>query len=155
AAFVAGASQGLGKAIALGLAREGCQVALCARRSDVLANVADEIQRETGTKAIATAADVTQAAEIEAAIARAAEAFGRLDILVTNAGGPPAGDFTKHDDAAWQSAFELNLMSAVRMIRAALPYLQKSGRGRIINMTSTSVKQPIDGLVLSNAIRAG
>ena len=154
-AFVAGASQGLGKAIALGLAQEGCQVALCARRAGELANVVEEIKSKTGTTAIAVPADVTNPDEIKNAISSTVEQLGRLDILVTNAGGPPAGDFTKQSDETWHLAYELNLMSVVRMIREALPHLQKSGRGRIINMTSTSVKEPIQGLILSNAIRAG
>jgi 3-oxoacyl-[acyl-carrier protein] reductase len=154
-AFVAGASQGLGKAIALGLAQEGCKVALCSRRADELAAVADEIKSRTGSTAVVVAADVTKPEEIKVAIASTVEQLGRLDILVTNGGGPPAGTFVAQSDEAWQKAFELNLMSVVRLIREALPHLQKSGRGRIINMTSSSVKEPVQALILSNALRAG
>jgi 3-oxoacyl-[acyl-carrier protein] reductase len=153
-AFVAAASQGLGEAIALGLAREGASVAICARRQEAIEAVAERVRRETGASALAVRADVTDKAQIEGAIALTVERLGGLDILVTNAGGPPAGEFSMHDDAAWQNAFELNLLSTVRMVRLALPHLQKSGRGRIINMTSTSVKQPVEGLVLSNSIRS-
>lgn len=154
-AFVAGASQGLGKAIALGLAQEGCNVALCSRRADELSRVAEEIKSKTGTAAVVVPADVTKADEISGAIASTVEQLGRLDILVTNGGGPPAGEFVAQSDEAWQAAFELNLMSVVRMIREALPHLKQSGRGRIINMTSSSVKEPVQSLILSNALRAG
>ena len=154
-AFVAASSQGLGEAIALGLAQEGASVAMCARRQDATEAAAERVRQATGASVLAVRADVTRPDEIEAAIALTVERLGGLDILVTNAGGPPPGEFTKHDDTAWQKAFELNLLSTVRMIRLALPHLQKNGKGRIINMTSTSVKQPIEGLVLSNAIRVG
>lgn len=154
-AFVAGASQGLGKAIALGLAQEGCKVALCSRRADELAQVANEIKSKTGTDALVMPADVTKPDQIKGAIASTVEKLGRLDILITNGGGPPAGAFVVQSDETWQTAFELNLMSVVHLIREALPYLQKSGRGRIINMTSTSVKEPVQALILSNALRAG
>jgi 3-oxoacyl-[acyl-carrier protein] reductase len=153
-ALVTAASQGLGKAIATELAREGAGVVICARRADVLEDAANEIRGLSGSKVVAVAADVSTAEGVEAAVRAAVESFGRLDILVNNAGGPPPGDFTKHDDAAWQRAFEQNLLSAVRLVRAAIPHLKESGRGRIINMTSTSVKEPIEGLILSNSIRA-
>ncbi len=154
-ALVAASSEGLGKAIALGLAREGASVLICARRADLLQAAAEEIRRETGADVLAVPCDVADPAVPAALVEQAVTRFGRLDVLVNNAGGPPSGDFTKHDDAAWQRAFEANLMSAVRFLRAALPHLRASGRGRIINMTSTAVKQPIDGLLLSNAIRTG
>lgn len=154
-AFVAAASQGLGEAIALGLAQEGASVAICARRQDAIEAVAERIRQQTGANVLALRADVTVRDEIASAIAQTVERLGALDILVTNAGGPPSGDFSKHDDAAWQRAFETNLLSTVRMIRLAVPNLQRSGRGRIINLTSTSVKQPVEGLILSNSIRAG
>ena len=154
-ALVAASSQGLGKAVAIGLAREGASVALCARRLEVLEAGAAEIRDETGSNALAIRADLTNEEEIKRAVAVTVEQFGKLDILVNNAGGPPPGDFTKHDDAAWYRAFELNLLSAARLVREALPCLKASGRGRIINLTSVAVKQPVDGLILSNAIRAG
>ncbi len=154
-ALVAAASQGLGKAVATELGREGADIVICARHEDVLEDAANEIRGLSGRRIVAVAADLSTAEGVDAAVAAAIESFGRLDILVNNAGGPPPGDFTAHDDAAWQRAFDLNLLSAVRLIRASLPYLKQSGRGRIINLTSTSVKQPVEGLILSNAIRAG
>ncbi|MEO5952958.1 MAG: SDR family oxidoreductase [Chloroflexia bacterium] len=152
-AFVAAASQGLGEAIALGLAREGASVAMCARRKDEIEAAAERVRAATGSKVLALQADVTVPDQIEAAIHETVQQLGGLDILVTNAGGPPAGPFVKHDDEAWQKAFDLNLMSVVRMTRMALPHLQRSGRGRIINLSSTSVKQPVESLILSNSIR--
>ncbi len=154
-ALVTGASRGLGKAIATELAREGASVVICARHADVLESAGAEIERATGFRVLTVTGDVSTRDGVEAVVGTAIEKLGRLDILVNNAGGPPLGDFTKHDDAAWQLAYEQNLLSAVRLVRAALPYLKQSGRGRIINLTSTSVKQPIEGLILSNSIRAG
>jgi 3-oxoacyl-[acyl-carrier protein] reductase len=152
-AFVAAASQGLGEAIALGLAREGASVAMCARRQTEIQAAADRVRQSTGSTVLPIVADVTRPGDLESAISQTVKQLGGLDILVTNAGGPPAGPFVKHDDEAWEKAFELNLMSVVRMTRIALPHLRRSGRGRIINLSSTSVKQPVDSLVLSNSIR--
>ncbi len=154
-ALVAASSQGLGKAVAMGLAREGAYLSMCARRADVLEAAAGEIRRETGTEVLALPADVSTEEGVNAIVSATVERYGRLDVLFNNAGGPPPGDFTMHGDEAWQKGFELNLLSAVRLIRASLPHLQKSGRGRIINLTSTSVKQPVEQLILSNSIRAG
>jgi 3-oxoacyl-[acyl-carrier protein] reductase len=154
-AVVAAASQGLGKAVAMELAREGANVVICSRKQDAIEAAADDIRRETGAEVVAVAADVSTPEGPDTVVRVAVERFGRIDVLVNNAGGPPPGTFERQDDEAWQRAFDLNLMSAVRMVRAALPYLRQSGRGRIINMVSTSVKQPIEGLVLSNAVRSG
>lgn len=154
-ALVTASSQGIGRAIALGLAREGANLVMCARRADVLQTAADDIARETGAEVLALAWDVREIEAAQVLVSSAVKRFGRLDILVNNAGGPPSGQFTEHSDEAWQKTFEVNLLSAVRLIREALPHLQASGRGRIINLTSSSVKQPIDGLILSNSIRAG
>ncbi len=154
-ALVAASSSGLGRAIAHSLAFEGANVVMCARHADVLKEAADEVRGVSGSAVLEVVADLSQAADIERVVQATVEHFGRIDILVNNAGGPPSGEFTSHDDAAWEKAFNTNLMSAVRLIRAALPYLKSSGRGRIINLTSTSVKQPIEGLILSNAIRMG
>jgi 3-oxoacyl-[acyl-carrier protein] reductase len=154
-AVVTASSQGLGKATALGLAQEGANLVMCARGTERLEEAAREIHERTGVEVVVVPADVSTEQGIAAVIAAAMERFGRIDVLVTNAGGPPPGDFTKHSDETWQKAFELNLLSVVRLIRAALPYLQVSGRGRIINFSSTSVKQPIEGLILSNSLRAG
>lgn len=154
-AVVAAASQGLGKAVAMQLAREGANLAICSRRPDAIEETASDIRRETGVEVVAVTADVSTPEGPTALVHGAVGRFGRLDILVTNAGGPQPGNFTRQDDEAWHRAFELNLMSAVRLVRAALPYLRQSGRGRIINMVSTSVKQPVEGLILSNAVRSG
>lgn len=154
-AVVAASSQGLGKAIAMVLAQEGANLVMFARHADVLEGAAAEISAATGANVLAIPTDVSEPEGVNNVISAAVGRFGRIDILVNNAGGPPPGEFTKFDDAAWQKAFEVNLLSAVRLIRAALPHLKKSGRGRIINLTSTAVKQPIEGLILSNSIRAG
>lgn len=155
AALVAAASKGIGKACALGLAAEGARVAICARTAADLETAAEEIRAKTGAEVLAIPADVTREADVRAAVAGTVRAFGGLDILVTNAGGPPLGGFGQMTDADFQAAFELNLLSTVRMIREALPHMRARRWGRIINIQSTSVKQPIDGLLLSNAIRPG
>jgi 3-oxoacyl-[acyl-carrier protein] reductase len=154
-ALVTASSEGIGKAIALGLAREGATLTICARRPEVLEATATEISEATGADILALPCDVTETEAPENLVSRTIERFGRLDVLVSNAGGPPHGPFEAHDDQVWQTAFEANLLSVVRLVRSAVPYLKASGRGRIINMSSTSVKQPIDGLILSNSIRAG
>jgi 3-oxoacyl-[acyl-carrier protein] reductase len=149
-AFVAGASKGLGKACAGALAGEGARVFICSRNAAELARAAAEI----GAAGFA-AADVSQAADVERVIAAAIAALGGLDILVTNAGGPPARAFEKAGDDDWDTGYQLNLMSAVRLIRAALPALKASGRGRIVNLTGYGVKEPMTDLVVSDAVRAG
>ncbi|HEY8367804.1 MAG TPA: SDR family oxidoreductase [Thermodesulfobacteriota bacterium] len=154
-AVVAGASKGMGRAIARGLAAEGAAVALLARDRATLERAASDIAEATGSSTLAVPTDVTRRDQIERAIAATVERFGRLDILVTNGGGPPPGTFETATDEQWQAAFELNLLSTVRMIRAALPHLARSGAGRIVNVQSTSIKQPIPGLMLSNGIRPG
>ena len=153
-AFVTGASRGLGFATALGLAREGVEVALNSRSTDSLRLAADRVQKETGRKIAIFPGDVTDA-DIPARLVReAAGAFGGLDLLVTNTGGPPSGPFDSFDDTDWQRAVELSLMSHVRLIRAALPYLRLSKAASVLTVTSYSVKQPIPNLVLSNSIRS-
>ncbi len=154
-AVVAGASKGMGRAIAKGLAAEGAAVALLAREAGALEAAARAIAQETGAETLALPTDVTRRAEVERAIRQVIERWRRLDVLVTNAGGPPFGGFDAMEDEQWQQAFELNLLSTVRLIRAALPHLRASGGGRIVNLQSTSVKQPIEGLLLSNSIRPG
>lgn len=153
-AVVAAASKGLGRACARELAREGARVVICARDAAALQATRDALAAETGAEVLAVPADMTQAADIERVVAEAVRQFGALHIVVTNAGGPPAGYFLEFDDATWQAAVNLTLLSAVRLIRAALPHLKHAGWGRIINITSVSVKEPIDNLVLSNSIRA-
>ena len=154
-AIVLAASKGLGRASAAALAAEGARVTIGARNASTLERTAQEIERASGSQVLAVPTDVTKPDEIEALVAATVQKFGHIDILVNNAGGPPSGTFEKFDDAQWQAAFELNLLSAVRLVRQVLPHMRKTGSGRIINIVSTSVKQPIDGLLLSNAIRSG
>ena len=154
-ALVSAASKGLGKAAALALAAEGAHVAICARHETELRAAAEEIRSATGADVLAIPADVTRADDIQRFVDAAAEHFGRIDILVTNAGGPPSGTFDMFSDADWQAAFNLTLLSVVRLIRAALPHLRRAGGGRIVNITSSSVKQPIEGLLFSNTLRPG
>jgi 3-oxoacyl-[acyl-carrier protein] reductase len=153
-ALVTASSKGLGRACALALAREGAKVAICARDGKKLKVTADEIATETGSELLAVPADMTNSRDIERVVKETVSHFGGLHILVTNAGGPPAGYFMDFDDKQWQEAFNLTMLSAIRLIRAATPHMQRAGWGRIINITSMSVKEPIDNLVLSNAIRA-
>ncbi|MEZ0397175.1 MAG: SDR family oxidoreductase [Anaerolineales bacterium] len=153
-ALVTGASRGLGYAVALGLAREGCRVAVNSREADKIAAAAQKIHEETGAQVIGLAGDVTDADLPARLVEEAARALGGLDLLVTNAGGPPAGTFESFDEAAWQKAIELSFMSHVRLIRAALPYLRRSPAASVLTVTSYSVKQPIPNLVLSNSVRA-
>ncbi len=154
-AIVAASSRGLGKACALELAREGAAVVICARDATVLDEAAAGIRAATGAEILAVPADLTDAAQIKHLVDGAAAWKGRIDVLVTNNGGPPAGYFADFDDDAWQRVHELTLMSAVRLIRAVLPTMRARAWGRIINITSVAVKQPIDNLLLSNVYRAG
>lgn len=154
AAFVGGSSKGIGKAIARALRREGCQVMLSSRDEANLQAAAQEIRAALGGDEVPyVVCDMSKPDDIKKAIKTTRERFGRLDVLVNNAGGPPTGTFADLDERYWQFAIDQNLLSAVRCVREALPHLQKSGRGRIINVTSVAVKQPIDGLILSNATR--
>jgi len=153
-ALVSGASRGLGYAVALGLAREGCRVAINSRDEAKVKAAAEKVHRETGTQVVGLAGDVSLPDVPEKLIQQTMQAFGGLDILITNAGGPPAGAFESFDEAAWQKAIDLSLMSHVRLIRAALPDLRKSSAASVLTMTSYSVKQPLPNLVLSNSIRA-
>jgi len=154
-AILLAASKGLGRASASALAAEGAHVTIGARGAQQLEKTAQEIQRTTGSPVLAVPTDVTKPQDIEGIVSATVQEFGRIDILVNNAGGPPAGTFESFGDAQWQSAFELNLLSTVRLIRLVIPHMRKTGSGRIITIVSTSVKQPIDGLLLSNAIRTG
>ena len=154
-AIVAAASKGLGKAIAMELAAEGARVAICSRDEKRIREAAESIARQTGAQVHASATDVTKAEDIERFVGETVRRFGTVQILVTNAGGPPPGPFTDLADAEWVRAFELNLMSTIRLCRQVLPLMQKDRWGRIINVTSVAVKQPVDGLMLSNSIRSG
>jgi len=153
-ALVTASSKGLGRASAKALAEEGAKIAICARDGRVLKETADEIANTTRSEVLAIPADMTSSADIEQVVRETVNHFGGLHILVTNAGGPPAGYFAEFDDRQWQEAFNLTMMSAIRLIRAATPHMEKEKWGRIINITSLSVKEPIDNLILSNSIRA-
>ncbi len=152
-ALVTGASRGLGYATALGLAREGCRVAVNSRDEARIAAAAEKITSETGSQAIGLAGDVSDPEVPARLVGETAGALGGLDILVCNAGGPPAGTFESFDEAAWQKAIDLSFMSHVRLIKAALPTLRKSKAASVLTVTSYSVKQPIPNLVLSNSVR--
>ena len=152
-ALVCAASKGLGRASAEALARDGVGVAICARGGPALEDAAEAIRR-AGGKVLAIAADLRRAEDIGRAIGSTVDTFGGLDILVTNSGGPPSGSFMTLDEAAWRDAIDGILLSVVRLCRGAIPHLEARGGGRIINVTSISVRQPIAGLVLSNALRA-
>jgi len=153
-AIVAASSQGLGKAVAEGLAREGAKLALCARTEATLSATAEEIRKKTGVEVLARPIDVTSYEQVRRFVRETAEHFGRLDICVTNAGGPPAKPFAETTVEDWQAGVNLNLMSTLYFVREVLPLMQKQQWGRIITITSASVKQPIDNLVLSNSVRS-
>jgi len=154
-ALVAGASKGLGRAVALGLAREGVSLALCARDEEHLAEAATAIAEETEATVWMRPTDVSRPEEITLFVREAVAHYGTVHILVNNAGGPPSATFFELTDDHWQQAVQLNLLSAIWLTREAVPHMQKERWGRIINMTSVAVKQPIEGLMLSNAVRAG
>jgi 3-oxoacyl-[acyl-carrier protein] reductase len=151
-ALVTAASRGLGRACALALAREGTRVAICARSEDGLAAAARDIAA-VGEPPLTIQADVARAADAAMVVRRVAEHYGRLDVLVTNSGGPPLGAFSELTDEQWLDAFAHVHLSVVRMVREALPYMREADYGRIIAIQSSSVKQPVDSLTLSNGIR--
>jgi 3-oxoacyl-[acyl-carrier protein] reductase len=153
-ALVAAASKGLGRAVATELSREGARVAICARNAADLARTAAEISSATGREVFHQALDVTDPAAVAAFVAATENRFGRLDICVTNSGGPPSKLFKDTNPADWKSAVDLLLMSTVFFAKEALPRMQKHKWGRFITITSYTVKQPVDGLLLSNSVRA-
>jgi 3-oxoacyl-[acyl-carrier protein] reductase len=152
-ALVIGSSRGLGKAVAMGFAQEGAKVAICARGETALDTTRQEITRTTGRQVLAVTADVTRPEDVDRLVQATLDRFGRIDVLVTNAGGPPAGTFLDFNPEVWQQAVNLNLMSAVRLCYAVVPTMRRQGGGRIIAITSISVKQPLDNLILSNSVR--
>lgn len=154
-ALVLAASKGLGRASAAALAAEGANVVIGARNQQLLEETARQLQHESGSQVRAVPTDVNKPADLQAIVDTALREFGHIDILVNNAGGPPPGTFSSFDDEQWKAAFELTLLSVVRLVRLVLPSMQHQGSGRIITIVSTSVKQPIDNLLLSNAIRPG
>ncbi len=154
-ALVTGSSQGIGKAIALGLAEEGCGVAICARNERQLTDTAKEIKSATHAEIFAMRADLTRKEDIHAFVASAAKKFGRIDILVNNTGGPPPTTFLETSEKQWRDAVEQLLMSVIVACSEAVPYMKRQKSGRIINMTSFVAKQPSERLILSNTLRAG
>ena len=154
-ALVNAASRGLGRGVAEALAAEGARLVISSRTKEAIERTEAGISAAHGVEVASVVADVSQPGTAQSLADLAIERFGRLDILVNNSGGPPGGLFGNFDDAGWQSAFELLLLSVVRMVRACLPHLRASGHGRVINIASTSVRQPIPGLILSNSLRAG
>ena len=155
-AMIAAGSKGMGRACAMGLAREGARVSICARGAEELERTARGIADATSAEVLAVPVDLADAAATQTWVDRTVERFGGVDILVTNVGGPPLGRFADFGaDEAWARAFETLLMSAVRLIRAVVPSMRERGGGRILSIQSSSVKQPIDMNILSNAFRPG
>jgi 3-oxoacyl-[acyl-carrier protein] reductase len=153
-ALVAASSRGLGRASAEALAAEGADLVLCARGEVALREAAADIRRTSGVRVVDVVADVATAEGVADVLAAADRAFGRVDILVTNAGGPPAGPFESHAPDAWETAVRTNLTSVVELVRGVLPGMRERRWGRIVNVTSIAVKQPVDHLILSNSVRA-
>jgi 3-oxoacyl-[acyl-carrier protein] reductase len=153
-AIVAAASKGLGRATAMELAAEGARVVICARNAETLADTRDAIVEATRAEVHAVEADVSTMEGIERVASAAERTFGAVDILVNNAGGPPSGPFESHDWARWEEAVNLTLRSAIELTRLVLPGMRERKWGRVLNVTSIAVKQPVDGLMLSNSIRS-
>jgi 3-oxoacyl-[acyl-carrier protein] reductase len=154
-ALVTAASKGMGKASAMGLAAEGARVVMCARTESDLKTAAEEIRAKTKAEVLAVPADVTKKDDVTALVDRAVKTFGHVDILVANAGDPPRGFFEDMTDEQWQGAFDVSLLSVVRLVRGVLPSMKARRWGRILTIQSVSVKQPIPELLLSNAVRPG
>jgi 3-oxoacyl-[acyl-carrier protein] reductase len=153
-ALVAASSRGLGRAVADELAAEGADLVICARGSEGLEVARREIEEEAGVRVEAVAADLSRPDGVERVVDEAMNAFGRVDILMTNTGGPPAGPFEAHSRQDWREAYDNLLEGAVEMVRGVLPGMKERGWGRILTLTSIAVKQPVDGLMLSNSLRA-
>lgn len=152
-ALVTASSSGLGKASAKALAREGVDVVINGRDEDRLDAALEEVEAVATGDVVAQPADLTDADDIEALVERTVDEFGTIDHLVTSAGGPPSGAFLDTDDDDWEHAYDLLVMSVVRLAREAHPYLSEGDGGTIVNITSRSVKEAIDSLVLSNSVR--
>ncbi len=153
-ALVTGASRGLGHAVARSLALEGCRVVINSRDAARLKTSAAQLTADTGSQVFPVAGDVSEKGIPEYLVQEAVSLLGGLDMLVTNAGGPPAGSFESFDEATWKHAIDLSFMSHVRLIKAALPHLRESEAASVLTITSYSVKQPIPNLVLSNSVRS-
>ena len=154
AALVAASSKGLGRAVAEALAAEGAVLALCARDRTALDATRDEIEERYGVTTIAVAADLSEESGVARVVDAAHDAFGRVDVLVTNTGGPPPGPFESHSLDTWRHAVRQNLESVLLLVKGVLPGMKERRWGRILNVTSIAVKQPVDGLMLSNSVRA-
>lgn len=155
AVLVLASSKGLGKAIAMEFAKEGANVMITSRNEELLHIAVEEIREETGAHVHAHVCDIKKADQVKELVQKTVEAFGTVDVLVNNSGGPLGGSFDDMDDEKWIDAFELTLLSYIRAIREVLPYMRKQQRGHIVNVASTSFKQPIEGLLLSNTFRTG
>jgi 3-oxoacyl-[acyl-carrier protein] reductase len=154
-ALVAAASQGLGRAVAEELAAEGASLILCARGRQTLDEACDSIREISGVDVLGVAGDLTKYEDIERIVREGIDRFGRIDILVTNVGGPPAGQFESLDRSAWNDAVQLLLISVLDLTRLVLPGMKERQWGRILNITSIAAKQPVENLILSNSLRAG
>jgi 3-oxoacyl-[acyl-carrier protein] reductase len=153
-ALVAASSRGLGRAVAAELAVEGASLILCSRNDKAIKMTAEEISGESGAEILAMPCDVSNGAEIAKLVHAGSERFGRIDILVTNGGGPPAGRFESFTSDDWEAATRLTLFSAIELARHVLPGMKERRWGRILNITSIAAKQPVDNLILSNSLRA-
>lgn len=153
-ALVAASSKGLGRGCAEMLAEEGARLVMCARGVDALEATAAAIREATGTDVLEVSADLAVPDDVDRVIGAALAEYGHIDILVTNTGGPPAGTFEDHDRDAWRDAVRNNLDSVLNLVRGSLPGMKERGWGRIINITSIAVKEPVDNLILSNSVRA-
>ena len=152
-AVVLASSKGLGRGVAEALAAEGCDLAICAREEGALEQTAQAIRESTGSKVFYMACDVSNAQQLDRFLDSALAEYGRVDVLVNNAGGPHAGDSSGLADSDWEEAFQLTLMSVVRSCRKVVPGMRERGWGRILNITSVSVKEPLPGMTLSNSFR--
>lgn len=152
--IVAASSEGIGRAAAEAFAREGAQVAMCARTEKTLQEAAAQIRTSTGAEVFAEPLDVTDGGAVQRFTENVAKRFGRIDVCVTNAGGPPAKNFLSVSVEEWRTAVDMNFMSVVHLSRSVIPYMQRHRWGRIITITSVTVKQPVEALVMSNAVRA-
>jgi len=151
--IVAASSEGIGRATAEMFAREGAQVAMCARTEEKLRAAADEIRGATGAEVYAERVDVTDGAAVQRFVENVAKQFGRIDVCVANAGGPPAKNFLSIQSDEWRRAVDMNLMSVIHLAKAVIPYMQRHRWGRIITITSVTVRQPVDELIMSNSVR--
>jgi 3-oxoacyl-[acyl-carrier protein] reductase len=153
-ALVAASSKGLGRAVAAELAGEGASLVICARGITELEEAKEMIERETRASVLAVQADLSDDRGAGTVVEAGLEAFGKIDMLISNAGGPPAGTFEQHGMETWDDAIRLNFRSAIGLIRGVLPGMKQRRWGRILNITSIAVKQPVDNLILSNSVRA-